>query len=162
MLRTDTLYGIVARANDQQAVERIYQIKQRNPTKSPIILIANIDDTYDHSDKLTSAIHNHHDAPTSFLLPAPSSPIWLRRQNDELAYRVPGLSWLRDVLDQTGPLIAPSANPESLPPAMTITEARDYFGNQVDLYVEGGTVPDDVRPSRLLRIHLDGTVERLR
>ena len=43
-------------------------------------------------------------------------------------------------LEQTGPLIAPSANLQGQPPAKNIQEAYEYFGDAVDLYVDGGTV----------------------
>ncbi|MEK7089665.1 MAG: Sua5/YciO/YrdC/YwlC family protein [Patescibacteria group bacterium] len=45
---------------------------------------------------------------------------------------------LRSLLKQTGPLVAPSANPEGEMPARTIREAKKYFGNRVDFYVDSG------------------------
>lgn len=44
IIPTDTLYGIVARADYKKAVERIYQIKGRNTKKPLIILITDIKD----------------------------------------------------------------------------------------------------------------------
>ena len=96
------------------------------------------------------------------MLDSPHAPRWLRRANDMLAYRQPQLPWLQAVLRQTGPLIAPSANLEGQPPARTIAEARAYFGDGVDCYYDGGTVPIDTPPSRLVRVLPGGGVERLR
>lgn len=75
---------------------------------------------------------------------------------------MPADEGLRELLRQTGPLIAPSANPEGAPPARTISEAEAYFGDGVDIYVDGGEVPLDINPSRLLRLHKDGSKEWLR
>ena len=43
-----------------------------------------------------------------------------------------------DLLKQTGPLVAPSVNPEGQSPAKNIAEARKYFGDKVDFYQDGG------------------------
>ena len=47
VLRTDTLHRIAAKADTQQAVARIYPVKTRTPTKSPIVLIASVDQLFD-------------------------------------------------------------------------------------------------------------------
>ncbi|MDP3729453.1 MAG: Sua5/YciO/YrdC/YwlC family protein, partial [bacterium] len=44
------------------------------------------------------------------------------------------------LLKKTGPLVAPSANPQGLTPALTIAQAKKYFGNHVDFYVNAGTL----------------------
>ena len=45
---------------------------------------------------------------------------------------------------------------------MTTEEARKYFADSIDLYIDGGEVPADTPPSRLVRIEADGTMTRLR
>lgn len=158
VLRTDTLYGIVARADDEQAVAKIYAAKGRNAHKSCIVLVANASQAYGD----ISVINHERSEPTSILVESPSAPSWLLRENSLIAHRIPGVEWLQDVIAQTGPLIAPSANPEGRPPAMTIAQAKKYFGESVDIYIDGGTVPADTPASRLIHIHDNGTVERLR
>lgn len=162
VIRTDTLYGLVASANDERAVERVFMIKNRDPSKSCIILIDSLDSAYGITNDLGFDIESHTQKPTSFLLDGTGAPSWLLRSNSELAYRVPANADLRALLAKTGPLVAPSANPEGLKPARSIEEAKHYFGNAVDIYVDGGIVPSDMEPSRLVRIHNDGREERLR
>jgi L-threonylcarbamoyladenylate synthase len=158
VVRTDTLYGIIARANDQQAVERVYKVKSRNPKKSCIILLA--DEQQAYGNLSVDAIKT--DSPTRILVDSPLAPEWLRRESDEIAYRLPDLPWLREVIREVGPLIAPSANPEGMPPAATVDEAMAYFGDEVDIYIDDGEVPADTNASRLIRQHADGTIDILR
>ena len=162
VLRTDTLYGIVARADDRVAVERVYTVKGRTPTKPPIILVASLDQLLNEYDEATRRhLGELWPGKRSVILLAPDAPKWLVRSGDTLAYRMPADDALRSLLKRTGPLIAPSANLEGLPPAMSIHEAVTYFGEKVDFYVDGGIVADDT-PSQLLRLQPDGSVERLR
>lgn len=159
VIRTDTLYGLVASADDQTAVERVYRVKGRDPHKSCIVLLDSMRSAYGNARHIQT---ESSPVPTSYLIDGQGAPHWLLRENEQLAYRVPRPPALSRFLALTGPLIAPSANPQGLPPARTIAEAQAYFGGEVDMYVDGGTVPVDTPPSRLLRVHSDGTVERLR
>lgn len=163
VIRTDTLYGIVASADSKAAVERVYVIKGRDPHKSCIVLLDDMRSAYGRGDELDTDAHRYHsDVPTSFLIDGSGAPNWLLRENNQLAYRVPNDLNLRQFLAATGPLIAPSANPQGQPPARTIQEAKAYFGEQVDMYIDDGEVPESTPPSRLLRVHDDSSVERLR
>jgi L-threonylcarbamoyladenylate synthase len=162
VLRTDTLYGVVASARDAVAVERAYKVKGRTPSKSPIVLIATTDQLIDEYD---AAILAHFaelwPGKNSVILPSAHGPQWLTRGNASIAYRLPADEQLRVLLEKTGPLIAPSANPEGEPPAKTIQEAYDYFGDAVDFYVDGGEVTTET-PSKLWRLQPNGELERLR
>ena len=161
VIRTDTLYGLVARADSQAAVERVYAVKKRTPSKSPIVLIDSFEQLFDSYDQATTdRLGELWPGKNSVILPSRNAPAWLSRGNASVAYRMPDNSALRSLIAQTGPLIAPSANPEGLPPAMTIKEAKAYFGDSVDFYVDSGTVIDTA-PSQLFRLQPNG-LERLR
>lgn len=161
IIRTDTLYGVVARADNEASVERVYRLKHRTMTKSPIILISSQEQLFDQYDVVTlERLAPLWPGKNSVILPASAAPEWITRGNGSVAYRMPDDSVLRDFISKTGPLIAPSANPEGDPPAMTIDEAVRYFGEDVDFYVDGGMVTDDA-PSKLYRLQEKG-MERLR
>lgn len=161
VIRTDTIYGIVARADNEASVERIYTIKQRSPNKSPIVLLAKQENIFDVPSAYELAmVGDLWPGKNSIIFPTAQAPAWLERGNESIAYRIPDDERLRELLEKTGPLIAPSANPEGLPPAMNVKEAIEYFGDLVDIYVDGGQITDNT-PSRLFKITNAG-LERLR
>lgn len=161
VMRTDTIYGVIARADSQKAVEKVYTVKQRAVDKPSIVLIADPNSVPAHNE----LIEFYSDAkknPTSIVVPASDEPSWITRGGDSVAYRLVQDETLKAIINQVGPLVAPSANPEGKPPAKNIAEAKAYFGKQVNLYVDGGEVPDTVHASRIILVNPDGSVDYLR
>lgn len=156
ILRTDTLYGIVARADREESVERIFTLKQRTANKPLIVLVASIDDI-PHIDSDTKALYAElsNEQPTSLIVPAPEAPVWLTRGQGSVAYRVPLVDDLQRLIARTGPLVAPSANPEGILPATSSKEAIEYFGSTIDVYVDSGDVPPTAPPSRIISLEGD-------
>lgn len=140
VLATDTIYGLVCSALDKKAIARLYKVRKRNPDKACIILISSIKDLAKFGvkpDKETLKILNKY-------WPGKVSIVV-----NNIAFRLPNNKKLIAILKKAGPLIAPSANPEGLPPAKTIAEAKAYFGDQVDFYQAGRT---NKKPSRLIKV----------
>lgn len=143
VIPTDTLYGLVALATDKEAVERVYALKKRTPTKPCIILISSIDELQIFGvsvdeDRLR-VLNKYWPGPVSIILPCDkTTPEYLHRGTYTLAFRLPSDAGVLALVAASGPLIAPSANPEGLPPATTIDEAKAYFGDAVDVYIDGG------------------------
>jgi L-threonylcarbamoyladenylate synthase len=162
VVRTDTLYGLVARADDEAAVRRVYELKGRDDDKSPIVLISATGQIYDElSEGHVSYVGSVWPGPVSVIIPSRASPSWIRRGNASVAYRLPADALLQSLVSSTGPLIAPSANPQGMQPALNLREARYYFGDKVDFYVDGGQV-ENAQPSQLVRLEPGGEVTRLR
>ena len=65
---------------------------------------------------------------------------YLHRGKKTIAFRMvgPRNKNLYHLLQSVGPLVAPSANPQGLKPAVLKSEARKYFGDTVDMYICGG------------------------
>jgi L-threonylcarbamoyladenylate synthase len=143
IIPTETLYGILCKAKNKQTVEKIYQIKGRNPNKPVIILIGHIDDLKIFKIKLSkwqkTQIKKYWPGKVSIILPCFEDKFeYLHRGTESLAFRLPKDHLLGKLLKITGPLIAPSANPEGKVPGLTIKEIQKYFGEKIDLYVNGG------------------------
>ena len=162
VLRTDTLYGVLACARSEKAVQKVYELKGRDETKSPIVLISDRSQVFDPvDDQVNELLESVWPGKVSVIIPSTESPTWIRRDNQSVAYRLPAITELQSLIAKTGPLIAPSANPEGLQPADSIEQAVDYFGENVDLYIDGGVVEGSA-PSQIVRINNDGIIERLR
>ena len=50
---TDTVYGIIADASNESAVNKVFEAKRRNYTKPLIIMISNMDMLYRYVDNLS-------------------------------------------------------------------------------------------------------------
>ena len=150
---TDTLYGVVGSAFSKTAVERIYTAKGRSAKKPFIILISNIRDLSKFGIKINKKqkefLESVWPGPVSVILPCKHKKLeYLHRGKVSLAFRLPKKKKVIDFLKKTGPIVAPSANPQSLTPAHTVAEAKDYFGSEMDFYVAGGLL--DAKPSRIV------------
>lgn len=152
VLPSDTIYGLSCRALDKDAVERIYKLKRRSDTKPAIVLISNqkMLDLLSIDTEQLEPIKGHWPGPLSVILDAPKAPAWLLRGGTSLAVRWPEDSKLTDLIDRTGPLISTSANPEGGTPATSIDDAKNYFGDKSDFYIDIGKL--DNQPSTLVEI----------
>ena len=155
VLLTDTIYGLVGRALNKKAVEKIYKIKGRNHKKPLIILIASLKDLKRFGVKVDSelikVLKKFWPGPVSIILPCRSKKFeYLHRGTKSLAFRLPKKRGLIALIKQAGPLVAPSANPEGLPPARNVKEAQKYFGRQVDFYQKG--LKAKGKPSKLIKV----------
>ncbi|MEI6316351.1 MAG: L-threonylcarbamoyladenylate synthase [bacterium] len=150
---TDTLYGIVGDAFSKKAVERIYTAKGRSKGKPFIVLISSIADIKKFgivlNKKQKELLAEVWPGPVSVILPCKSKKFeYLHRGKNSLAFRFPKKKKVLEFIKETGPLVAPSANPQGMIPSHTIAEAKDYFGSDMDFYISGGML--DSKPSKII------------
>lgn len=162
---TDTILGIVGNALNKSTVERIYRLKKRNLKKPFIILISEIKELEKFDiklDKKTKEIlKKYWPGKVSIILPCESKKFeYLHRGNKSLAFRLPSKKSLINTLKKTGPLVAPSANPEGLEPAKNLKESQKYFEDKVDFYHIQKSITNN-KPSTLIKIE-DEKIEILR
>lgn len=157
---TDTVYGLVARAADPTAVQRLYELKNR--VKKPGTLIAaSIDQLVELGipRRYLTAVADYWPNPISVIVPSTPELDYLDQGVDTLAVRIPSDEQLRALLELTGPLMTSSANQPGEPEATTIQAAQAYFGERIGLYADGGT--REGVPSTVIRV-IDDAVEVLR
>jgi L-threonylcarbamoyladenylate synthase len=160
ILLTDTLYGIVGRAGSKKTVEKIYKIKGRNENKPFIVLITSYKDLEIFGVKINREqakfLKKIWPGKVSVILPCKLSKLkYIHRGTNGIAFRMIGKKNknLFNLIKKVGPLVAPSANSEGLPPAETIKQAREYFYDKVDLYINGGV--RKMKPSTLIKLEND-------
>jgi L-threonylcarbamoyladenylate synthase len=144
VIPTDTLYGLVASAASPAAVKQVYAVRRRTPSKPCIILIselAQLDQLgITPSASQLATLEKYWPNPVSIILPTHRTDLeYLHRGTNTLAVRLPATPDLRELISQTGPPIAPSANHEGFPPAETVNQAKAYFGDQDIQYIDGGS-----------------------
>lgn len=162
VIPTDTVYGVVARAQDQDAAGRLYELKRRE-NKPGTLIAANIDQLEELGLKrrYLTAVAQYWPGPVSIVIPCADSKLaYLHQGKMSLAVRIPSDTDLQELILETGPLISSSANDPGEAPANTIAEAKKYFADKVDFYIDGGDLSAN-KPSTIIRI-IDDEIEILR
>lgn len=161
ILPTDTIYGIVCQAADETAAARLYDLKKRE-NKPGTVIAADIEQLVELGvpRRYLKAVEQFWPNPISIIIPCSDNLQYLHLGKKGLAIRLPKETVLINLLQKTGPLLTTSANHPGEPPANTIEEAKQYFGDQVDFYVDGGDLSN--RPaSTIIRI-IDDEIEVIR
>jgi L-threonylcarbamoyladenylate synthase len=159
VLPTDTVYGIVCRAADENAVKKLYGLKSREK-KPGTVIAASIDQLVDIGIKrrYLKAVEQYWPGPISIEIP--HNVAYLSQSTGRQALRVVKEPKLIKLLEKTGPLLTSSCNHPGEKPADNIEEAIKYFGSKIDAYVDGGDLSGR-QPSTLIRV-IDDAVEVIR
>ena len=143
-LPTETVYGLAARTDNNDAVAKIFQAKGR-PTGHPLIVhIADISDVRRYSINIPSVamslVEQCWPGPLTLLLHKSSEVSHLvTGGRDTVAIRIPANECARRIIDQCGHgLAAPSANVFGHVSPSTAQHVLDDLGDLVDLIVDDG------------------------
>lgn len=163
---TDTLYGLVGKALSKKAVGKIYNIKGRNENKPFIVLVSSYKDFEIFGVKVGESeakiLKKFWPGLVSVILQCKLAKFnYLHRKTQSIAFRMigPKNKNLYNLIKKVGSLVAPSANKDGSKPAESIKEAKEYFENNVDFYLDVGKRKSE--PSTLIRIK-NGEIEILR
>jgi len=141
-LPTDTVYGIGADPLNNEAVERLFEIKERPEYKPVGILVSGIEQALTiceiEGPGLELARRHWPGALTLIVIPRVILAGWVGdAQAETLGVRVPDHPIAQALLSEAGPLAVTSANRTGAREAMNDREARSYLGDRVDVYLEG-------------------------
>lgn len=161
VLPTDTVYGLVCSAHDEQAVQRLYALKSRE-MKPGTLVAASIDQLVELGipRRYLVAVEQYWPGPISIVVPLGFKLPYLHQGKGSIAVRVPSDEVFRGLLERTGPLLTSSANQPGEQPAVNLDEAKAYFDDTVDFYSDGGNLSGK-EPSTIIQV-IDDTVEVLR
>ena len=162
---TEAVYGLGCDPFDQDAFERLLDLKGRALEKG-VILIADDAARFEPWVAPMPAlawrrIRASWPGPVTWVVPAVNAvPAWIGGGRGTIAIRVPGHAAARALCRAcSGALVSTSANPSGLPPARSALSVRRYFSDAEDLMVLGGATGDARRPSTV-RDALTGKVLR--
>jgi len=115
VLPTETVYGLFAQALNQEAVERVYELKRRPRDKALNLNVASLEEIYAFSKNPPSYLDQLYQAflpgPLTIILQANDQvPTWINSGMDTVGFRIPKHSVTLDLIRKYGPLIGPSAN----------------------------------------------------
>ena len=165
---TDTIWGIGCDATCEEAVKRVYQLKQRDDSKALIVLL----DSIDHID------HYVVDVPEMALelqdiAVKPLTIIYegafnvahnLLGENDSLGIRVPHEAFSQRLCAQFGkPIVSTSANVSGAPSALNFAQISDEIKSGVDYVVNYRQDDESVHSaSNIILFRGDGTFRIIR
>ncbi len=141
---TETVYGIGVNALDEDAIKKLYNIKQR-PTNKPISLLVN---NMKMINQVTRDITELEYALIKEFLPGPLTIILKKKDiipdivtagNDTVGIRMPENEIALKLIEYAGfPIAAPSANISGKPSGTELSQIMKEFENEVDYFIDGG------------------------
>jgi L-threonylcarbamoyladenylate synthase len=167
---TESSYGLAVSPFDEDAVNRLYRIKDRAGDKPILVLIGDRAQLHSLVDTVTPAAEllmvSFWPGPLTIVMDAlPVLPQALTAGTGSLGVRLPSVPLLCDLLREVGPLTGTSANRTGEQPLETAHQVLSGLGGHVDLILDSGGTPGglpstvlDVRAS--VRLVREGAVPR--
>ena len=141
---TETLYGLGADALNSTAVEKVFQLKGRDAANPIPVLVADrkmlfslVSDIPPLAEKL---IARFWPGPLTIVLPARGDiPRPLVNAGGGVGIRISSQPIATELVKALNrPLTATSANTTGQPAARTVQEAKEYFSEKIEIFVDGG------------------------
>jgi len=115
VLPTETVYGLFAQALNEEAVERVYELKRRPRDKALNLNVASLEEIYAFSKNQPCYLEQLYQAflpgPLTIILQANDRvPAWINSAMETVGFRIPNHPVTLDLIRKYGPLIGPSAN----------------------------------------------------
>ncbi len=146
IIPTDTVYGIVCDALNEEAVKKVYSIKKRDFSKPMIILVAD----YEMLKKYTKSINDLEEELIDTYLPGKMTiileksdliPSIVTAFREEIGIRIPDNENLKLLIKELNrPIIATSANISSNATITNINFLEENMKDNVDYIYDGGTI----------------------
>lgn len=154
---TDTVWGIGCDACDENAVEKIFKIKQRNEQKALIVLVSNIEMLLSYIEMtdeqgIHSLLKKYSDKPTTIIFQKSKNLASNVSANTSVAIRISHEKFTQELITKFGkPIISTSANISGEATAAIFSAIDNHIKNQVD-YIVSYRQDDNTRsnPSRII------------
>ena len=151
---TDTVYALACDATNDEAVKKIYDLKNRDYSKPLAIFVKDFDELLSIakpnkflkkfrnevlSGKLTVIVEANEKVGLSNLI---------NTKNNTIGVRIPNHKLTMEILKEFGkPIAATSVNPSGKKEALTHADVEKYFGDKIDFIADGncgGGIPSTI------------------
>jgi len=150
---TDTVYGFICDASNNQAVENIFEIKKRDKTNTLPVFVSGkkmAESFAEISSKQEEVINKSWPGAVTFVLKAKPGLSSLVYKNNTIALRQPNYELVLDVLEQfKKPLAQTSANISGRPATTKIADVLEQFNNTDVIIIDAGNLPEN-KPSKII------------
>lgn len=156
---TETVYGLGADAFNPAAIDRVFQLKGRDRSRPILVIAADVSQVkrLAHWSELAERLAGRFwPGPLTLVLPArPGLPPPLLSAEGQVGIRIPAHNFCLELIQQCGvPITSTSANLSGQPNPVTASDVIGYFGDQLDLVIDGGPSVSPI-PSTVLGISGD-------
>ena len=141
---TETVYGLSANGFNAEAVEKIYEVKNRPETKPINLLVTGMED----AEKVCEDIPESAYILAQAFWPGPMTMILKKRDSvpsivsaglDTLGVRAPKNDLTLALIRKSGvPLATPSANISGMESGKNLDEVLGYFDGKIECVIDGG------------------------
>ena len=142
---TETVYGIGTNGLDENAIEKLYKIKQR-PKEKPITLLVS---DFEMIDKVAREINEIEYKLIKKFMPGPLTIILMKKEfvsdiltagSKFVGIRIPDNEIARKLIEYSGlPIATTSANLSGKVAKIDLEDIRIEFKDKIDYYIDGGT-----------------------
>lgn len=154
VLPTDTVYGLGALSSNIEAVDKVFEIKERPLSQSLPVLVADFDQASEIAvtDSIPEVVKKFWPGPLTVIVPQRfEMPIYVGLEKSTVGIRCPNHDFVRTIAKEVGPLVVTSANLSGVPTPLTAFEVAEQLGNDL-LVLDGGSCAG--RPSTLVDLSL--------
>lgn len=164
---TDTVWGIGCDATNYKAIEKIFQLKKRQESKSMICLVSDLNmlsQYVAHIPEAAYAILKYADKPTTIIYNDPINVAENLISNDNtLAIRIVKDDFCQKLIKKLKrPLVSTSANISGQPSPRSFKEIHHDILKGVDYIVNLHRDKKSSNPSSIIKLGNDGTVKIIR
>lgn len=136
---TEAVWGLGCDPFNEQAVNRLLQIKNRPVEKGLILVAASLAQIHPYlaqelEDERQGLLTASTEIPTTWLVPIKQDaiPAWIIGEHPRLAVRISNHPLVKALCQGAAmPIVSTSANPPGLQPAIVRSQVEDYFGDEV-------------------------------
>ena len=141
---TETVYGIGTNGLDEQAVKKLYKVKQRPLNKPISLLVSNMEMVNEIAKDITETEYKIMEK----FFPGPLTIILKKKEivpdivtagKQTVGVRMPSGEIARKLVEIAGvPIAAPSANISGEPSGTNLQQIKKHFDGNADYFIDGG------------------------